>query len=111
MAFTASWPNGRGGAVVPRSGRGRPDAENRTASLLLELAQQLHVNGQDTDDTIQAVSELGRAMGFEGALLPSWDCLELLTSRMGRPSRIEMREAVPAMMSVDRVSTVHGYRR
>ena len=76
------------------------------ARFIMSVAQQLQTNGQNTDDTVHAVVRLGRTLSYACALLPSWDRVELLPIRSGWPSATVMREAVPAMMSVDRVSAV-----
>lgn len=79
---------------------------DRAASIVLRLASELHLGGQDTDHTVRAAERLAHRLGIDGVLLPGWDRVELLMRGEGRPTRVEVRDAVPVAVQVRRVSAL-----
>lgn len=76
--------------------------------LIMEAARALHANGQETAETISAVTRLGRTLDVSAALLPQWGELLVHTQMPDGRSRMSMLEAVPAGVSMNRVSGVMG---
>ncbi len=97
---------------MPDQGRGPavPDTGTATAlagaDLVLTVARALHANGQETAETISAASRLGRTLGLSAALSPRWGELLLQTRTPDGHARTSMLEAVPAGVSMNRVSAV-----
>ena len=79
---------------------------DRAAAIVVHLACELHLGGQDTEHTVRTAERLARCLGFDAVLLPGWDRVELLTRGGGRPTRIEVREAVPVAVQLRRVSAL-----
>jgi uncharacterized membrane protein YjjP (DUF1212 family) len=73
------------------------------ADLVLAFARTLYVNGQATEQTVDAAGRLGRALGLRVTLIPRWSDLQLIAeSENGAAVRHE--EAVPAGVEMDRVA-------
>ena len=70
------------------------------------VARALHENGQETAETILAVSRLGRALDLPAALMPRWGELLLQTRAPDGHTGLLMIDAVPASVSMNRVAAV-----
>src|SRR5258708_4942591 len=49
------------------------------SSLVLAFTRVLFINGQATDQTVDAAERLGRALGLRAKLMPRWGELQLLS--------------------------------
>jgi len=74
------------------------------ANLVLEFARVLFINGQATEQTVQAAGRLGRALGFTATILPRWG--EVLLVAGDAAGRVTVRAAAdPAGVEMDRVAS------
>ena len=48
------------------------------ANLVLAFAKSLYVNGQATEQMVDAAKRLGRALGFRITIIPRWGELQLV---------------------------------
>jgi uncharacterized membrane protein YjjP (DUF1212 family) len=87
------------------------DFSDARAGLVLALAKLLYVNGQATEQTVDAAERLGRTLGLHASVLPRWGELQLLsddgTSRRVRadPAGIEMDRVASAMRAIDDIAS------
>src|ERR1700760_2922467 len=72
------------------------------SDLVLALARVLYVNGQATDQIIDAAARLGSALGMRVHLAPRWGELRLEASEGGERQEWQI-EAEPAGVDMDRV--------
>jgi uncharacterized membrane protein YjjP (DUF1212 family) len=70
--------------------------------LVLAYARTLFINGQATDQTVDAAERLGRALGLTGKILARWGELQLQTD--GRDGILQVA-ADPAGVDMDRVAS------
>jgi uncharacterized membrane protein YjjP (DUF1212 family) len=81
------------------------------ASLVLALAKLLYVNGQATEQTVNAAERLGRTLGLRATILPRWGELQLVaddgTGRRVRadPAGVEMDRVASAMRAIDDITS------
>src|ERR1700735_688958 len=88
------------------------------AGALLSLAAQLlYVNGQTTRNVVERVQQVGRAIGYSAALLPSWSLLiirlegvdgtkaEKIIAFDSSPVGVDMNKVMKREEVLDRVST------
>jgi uncharacterized membrane protein YjjP (DUF1212 family) len=88
------------------------------AGALLSLAAQLlYVNGQTTRNVVERVQQVGRAIGYSAALLPSWSPLiirlegvdgtkaEKIIAFDSSPVGVDMNKVMKTVEVLDRVST------
>jgi hypothetical protein len=61
------------------------------ADLVLAFAKVLYVNGQATEQTVDATERLGRALGVRVTIVPHWGDLRRLPHFMARPTPAIMR--------------------
>src|SRR5258707_13760195 len=74
------------------------------SNLVLAFAHVLYVNGQATDQTLDAVEWLSDALGVRAKLMPRWGELQLQTE--DREARlISLVAANPAGVDMDRVAS------
>jgi len=74
------------------------------SNLVLAFAQVLYVNGQATDQTLDAVERLSDTLGVRAKLMPRWGELQLQTE--DREARlISLVAANPAGVDMDRVAS------
>jgi uncharacterized membrane protein YjjP (DUF1212 family) len=73
------------------------------ASLVLDFAKVLYINGQSTEQTMKASGKLSSALGVRGQIIPRWDGLQLLVEGTGHPLSIQVA-AAPVGVEMDRVS-------
>jgi uncharacterized membrane protein YjjP (DUF1212 family) len=74
------------------------------SNLVLAFARVLYVNGQATDQTLDAVERFGDTLGLRAKLLPRWGELEL-QAEDGDAKIISAVEADPAGVDMNRVAS------
>src|ERR1700719_535095 len=74
------------------------------SNLVLAFARVLYVNGQATDQTLDAFERFGHTLGLRAKLLPRWGELEL-QAEDGDAKIISAVEADPAGVDMDRVAS------
>jgi uncharacterized membrane protein YjjP (DUF1212 family) len=73
------------------------------ADLILAFARTLYVNGQATEQTVDAAERLGRALGLRATVVPQWGDLQVVAkSQDGAVT--SQAEAAPAAVEMDRVA-------
>src|SRR5260370_19920329 len=73
-------------------------------NLVLVLPRVLYLNGQATDQTLDAAERLGDTLELRGKLMPRWGALQLQTE--DRDAKlISAVEADPAGVNMDRVAS------
>jgi uncharacterized membrane protein YjjP (DUF1212 family) len=84
------------------------------ADLVLAFARTLYINGQTTEQTVDAAERLGRALGLHVTLIPHWGDLQLMAESndgaMARhaaasPAGVEMDRVAQAMRAVEEVAS------
>ncbi len=75
--------------------------------LLLETAQVLHVNGQETEETLQTVSRLSQQLSVTSQLLACWDAVMLQVNVPAQPSVVLVARAVPSLVAMNRVQAIN----
>ena len=73
------------------------------AGLILAFARTLYVNGQATEQTVDAAERLGQVLGLRVALIPRWGDLQLV-AETENGAVVSNAEAVPASVEMDRVA-------
>ena len=73
------------------------------ADLVLAFARTLYVNGQATEQTVDAAGRLSRALGLRVTLTPRWGDLQLVVDSENGTA-VSHAEAVPASVEMDRVA-------
>ena len=73
-------------------------------NLVLAFARVLYVNGQATEQTVNAAERLGRALGLPAAITPRWGEL-LLVSKGKDDTLIAQAAADPTGVEMDRVAS------
>jgi uncharacterized membrane protein YjjP (DUF1212 family) len=80
------------------------------AHLVLAVARSLYVNGQATEQTVNAAERLGRALGLRVAIMPRWDQIELATEdedgaltigAAAAPTGIQMARVASTMRAIE----------
>jgi uncharacterized membrane protein YjjP (DUF1212 family) len=80
--------------------------------LVLAFARTLYVNGQATEQTVDAAERLGRAFGLRTTLVPRWGDLQLIveskdgaftTQVAASPAGVEMDRVAQTMRAIDDV--------
>src|SRR5260370_39643765 len=74
------------------------------SNLVLVFARVLYLNGQATDQTLDAAARLGDTLELRGKLMPRWGELQL-QAEDGHASLISAVEADPAGVNMDRVAS------
>jgi uncharacterized membrane protein YjjP (DUF1212 family) len=77
------------------------------ADLVLAFARTLYINGQATEQTVDAAGRLGLALGLRITLTPRWGDLQLVTHGENG-NAVSHAEAVPASVEMDRVARTMG---
>lgn len=109
-------PTRRISAALPPTVTARPlsamTARER-AHLVLGFARALYVNGQATEQTLNAAERLGGALGLAAAITPSWNGLELAVDGAdgvltidvaAAPTAVEMARVAAAMQAIDDIA-------
>jgi uncharacterized membrane protein YjjP (DUF1212 family) len=73
------------------------------ADLVLAFARTLYVNGQATEQTVDAAKRLGRVFGLRVTIIPRWGDLQLV-AETANGTVASHAEAVPAGVEMDRVA-------
>src|SRR5882762_6732011 len=74
------------------------------SNLVLVFARVLYLNGQATDQTLDAAQRLGETLELRGKLMPRWGELQL-QAEDGHARLISAVEADPAGVNMDRVAS------
>ena len=74
------------------------------SQLVLAVAKVLYVNGQATEQTVDAAERLARAVGLRATILPYWGGLQLLPDDGQEISTFQVR-ADPAGVEMERVAS------
>jgi len=74
------------------------------ADLILAFARVLYVNGQATEQTVNAVDRLGRALGLQATMMPRWGEIKLVAKEKDDTSVVQV-VAEPAGVEMDRVAS------
>jgi uncharacterized membrane protein YjjP (DUF1212 family) len=90
-------------ALAARVQTGRPMTMRGRVDLVLAFAKTLYVNGQATEQTVDAVERLGRALGLRVMILLGWGELRLVAHGGGGSLRAETA-AIPAGVEMERVA-------
>lgn len=82
------------------------------SGVVLVFAQVLHVNGQSTNDTLEAAERLSQSLGLRATVIASWDDLQLqatdgdanlLSLAPASPTSVEMERVASATRAIDQV--------
>jgi uncharacterized membrane protein YjjP (DUF1212 family) len=83
------------------------------SDLVLAFARVLYINGQATDQTLDAAKRLGDALGLRAKLMPRWGELELqaedsnsrlISAVVADPAGVDMDRVASAMRAIEEVS-------
>src|SRR6267143_922764 len=74
------------------------------SNLVLAFTRVLYVNGQDTDQTLDAAERLGGTLGLRAKIVPRWGELQLQAEDRGARI-ISAVAADPAGVEMDRVAS------
>jgi uncharacterized membrane protein YjjP (DUF1212 family) len=90
--------------------------QKQRADLTLAFARTLYVNGQATEQTVDAAERLGRTLGLRVTMMPHWGDLQLVArsknsevaSQTGAtPTGVEMARVAQAMRAIDDIASGH----
>src|SRR5262249_1741665 len=80
------------------------------SELVLSFGRVLHVNGQSTDETVEATERLAQALRLHASIIPRWGELQLqagdgdarlVSVRAADPTGVDMDRVVSAMRAAD----------
>jgi hypothetical protein len=74
------------------------------ANLVLAFAKSLYVNGQATEQMVDAAKRLGRALGLRITAIPRWDELQLVAYSEDAALAVQAL-AAPVGVEMDRVAS------
>jgi uncharacterized membrane protein YjjP (DUF1212 family) len=83
------------------------------ANLVLTFATSLYVNGQATEQMVDAAKRLGRALGLRTAIIPRWGELQLVpdsedaalaVQAVAAPVGVEMDRVVSTMQAIEDIA-------
>jgi uncharacterized membrane protein YjjP (DUF1212 family) len=74
------------------------------ANLVLAFAHSLYVNGQATEQMVDAAKRLGRALGLRTTIIPRWGELQLVADSEDAVVVVQLM-AAPAGVEMDRVAS------
>ena len=86
------------------------------ADLVLAFSKTLYVNGQATEQTVNATERLGHALGLRATIMPGWGELEIVAdgendtlaiTATAAPTGIQMERVASAMQAIDDLSLIH----
>ena len=93
---TSSWPLDG----LPEA----PMTAHERAELVLAFAKTLYVNGQATEQMVDAAQRLGRALGLRTTIIPRWGELEVVAD--SEDAALAVRAvAIPAGVEMERVAS------
>jgi uncharacterized membrane protein YjjP (DUF1212 family) len=93
--------------VVRRQSSGASMTREECSNVILALARVLFINGESTQQTLDAAERLSNCLGFRATMLPRWGELEVQTEDAGGKF-ISAIEAAPAGVDMDRVASILG---
>src|SRR5277367_422850 len=82
--------------------------------LILAFARNLYVNGQATEQTVAAVTRLGRVLDLNITIVPRWDGLRLVANgeddvltaeAAAAPTGVNMDRVASAMRTIDDIAS------
>ena len=76
---------------------------DQRADLVLAFTRTLYINGQATEQTVNAAERLGQALGLRVTIAPRWGDLQLVTESENG-AVVRHAEAAPAGVEMDRVA-------
>jgi uncharacterized membrane protein YjjP (DUF1212 family) len=76
---------------------------DQRADLVLAFTRTLYINGQATEQTVNAAERLGQALGLRVTIAPRWGDLQLVTDSENG-AVVRHAEAAPAGVEMDRVA-------
>jgi uncharacterized membrane protein YjjP (DUF1212 family) len=79
---------------------------DQRSELLLVAARGLHINGQETSETVRAVDNLSRALSLPATLLPQWGYILLQTECGARKVLLRVEPATPSGIAMNRVEFI-----
>jgi uncharacterized membrane protein YjjP (DUF1212 family) len=79
---------------------------DKRSELLLAVARDLHVNGQETSETVRAIGDLGRVFALPATLFPRWGDLLLQTDDSAGKVRLSAVTAIPSGVAMNRVESI-----
>lgn len=79
-------------------------AAHERANLVLGFAKSLYVNGQATEQMVDAAKRLGRALGLRTTIIPRWGELQLVAYSEDAALAVQAA-AAPAGVEMDRVAS------
>jgi uncharacterized membrane protein YjjP (DUF1212 family) len=91
-----------------------PMTVDERANLVLAFTKVLYVNGQATEQTVNAAERLGRALGLPAAITPRWGELQLVSKgkdgtliaqAAADPTGVEMDRVASAMRAIDDIAS------
>jgi uncharacterized membrane protein YjjP (DUF1212 family) len=83
------------------------------ADLVLAFAKSLYVNGQATEQMVDAAKRLGRALGLRATIIPRWGELQLVADSehaalavraVAAPAGVEMERVASTMRAIEDIS-------
>ena len=77
---------------------------DQRANLVLAFAKTLYVNGQATEQMVDAAKRLGRALGLRTTIIPRWGELQLVADSEDAVLAVQA-VAAPAGVEMDRVAS------
>src|SRR6516165_6131150 len=81
-----------------------PMTPHARANLVLAFAHSLYVNGQATEQMVDAAKRLGRALGLRTTIIPRWGELQLVADSEDAVVVVQLM-AAPAGVEMDRVAS------
>src|SRR5262245_3945035 len=82
------------------------------SDLVLTFGQVLQVNGQCTEDTVEATERLSNTLGLRATMIPSWDGLQreategtarLVSFAAASPTGVNMERVAFTMRAIDEI--------
>ncbi|MBV8397798.1 MAG: threonine/serine exporter family protein, partial [Acetobacteraceae bacterium] len=89
---------------------------NDRVELVLDFARVLYINGQATEQTVEAPERLGRALGLTVTVMPRWGEMQVvahgedgerIAQATADPAGVEMDRVVSAMRAIEDIAS--GY--
>src|ERR1700720_656462 len=95
---------------VPEPG-GLPAISQTRSELVLAFVRVLHVNGESTDDTLEAAARLAGHLDLRARIMPRWGELQIQSAEEGSlsvgaadPTGIDMDRVASALRAIDQVT-------
>ena len=86
---------------------------DQRANLVLAFAKSFYVNGQATEQMVDAAERLGRALGLSITIIPRWGELQLVAGRedtalaiqaVAAPAGVEMARVASTMQAIEEIA-------